>query len=182
MNTDLIVRAQEGDEEAFRHLVEGHRRELEVHCYRILGSSQDAEDAVQETFMAAWQGIAGFEARASARTWLYRIATNRCLDALRSAKRRSAPDVLVATATGPEPTSSSEVIWLEPYPDALLEELSDQTPGPEARYEAREAVSLAFVSALQLLPPRQRVYWSCVTFSDSAPRKSRPCSNPPRNQ
>src|SRR5258707_15059909 len=94
VNTDLIARAQEGDEVAFRRLVEGHRRELEAHCYRILGSSQDAEDAVQETFMAAWQGIAGFEARASVRTWLYRIATNRCLDALRSARRRPAPDVL----------------------------------------------------------------------------------------
>jgi RNA polymerase sigma-70 factor (TIGR02960 family) len=156
VNTDLIVRAQEGDEVAFRHLVDGHRRELEVHCYRILGSSQDAEDAVQETFMAAWQGIAGFKAWASVRTWLYRIATNRCLDALRSARRRPVLDVLAATAACPEPTSSSEVIWLEPYPDILLEELPDQTPGPEALYEAREAISLAFVSALQLLPPRQR--------------------------
>ena len=156
MNTDLIARARDGDEVAFRRLVEGHRRELEVHCYRILGSSQDAEDVVQETFMAAWQGIAGFEARASMRTWLYRIATNRCLDVLRSARRRPAPDVFAARAVVPEPTSSSEVIWLEPYPDILLEELIDQTPGPEARYEAREAISLAFVSALQLLPPRQR--------------------------
>ncbi len=157
MNTDLIARAQEGDEVAFRRLVDGHRRELEVHCYRILGSSQDAEDAVQETFLAAWQGIAGFEARASVRTWLYRIATNRCLDALRSARRRPALDVFPTTlAAVPEPTSSSEVIWLEPYPDVLLDELIDQAPGPEARYEAREAISLAFVSALQLLPPRQR--------------------------
>jgi RNA polymerase sigma-70 factor (ECF subfamily) len=158
VNTDLIARAQDGDEVAFRRLVDGHRRELEVHCYRILGSSQDAEDAVQETFMAAWQRIAGFEARASVRTWLYRIATNRCLDALRSARRRPALDVFPTTlAALPEPTSSSEVIWLEPYPDVLLEELPDQVPGPEARYEAREAISLAFVSALQLLPPRQRV-------------------------
>jgi RNA polymerase sigma-70 factor (TIGR02960 family) len=156
VNTDLIARAQDGDEVAFRRLVEGHRRELEVHCYRILGSSQDAEDAVQETFMAAWQGIVGFEARASVRTWLYKIATNRCLDALRSARRRPAPDVFSAPAVVPEPTSSSGVIWLEPYPDVLLEELIDQTPGPETRYEAREAISLAFVSALQLLPPRQR--------------------------
>jgi RNA polymerase sigma-70 factor (ECF subfamily) len=157
VNTGLIARAQQGDEAAFRRLVDGHRRELEVHCYRILGSSQDAEDVVQETFMAAWRGIAGFEARASVRTWLYRIATNRCLDALRSARRRPAPDIVAATAAVPEPTSSSEVIWLEPYPDVLLEDLIDQAPGPEARYEAREAISLAFVSALQLLPPRQRV-------------------------
>lgn len=155
MNSDLIARAQAGDEEAFRHLVDRHRRELEVHCYRILGSSQDAEEAVQETFLAAWQGIASFEARASVRTWLYRIATNRCLDALRAARRR--PAVPVAPPLGlPEPTSSSEVIWLEPYPDVMLEELAEPTPGPEARYEAREAISLAFVSALQLLPPRQR--------------------------
>jgi RNA polymerase sigma-70 factor (ECF subfamily) len=157
VNTDLVARAQEGDEAAFGRLVEGHRRELEVHCYRILGSSQDAEDAVQETFMAAWQGVAGFEARASVRTWLYRIATNRCLDALRSARRRPAPDVFAPPAVLPEPTSSNEVIWLEPYPGVLLEVLPDQAPGPEARYEAREAISLAFVSALQLLPPRQRV-------------------------
>jgi len=156
VNTDLIARAQDGDEVAFRQLVDGHRRELEVHCYRILGSSQDAEEVVQETFMAAWQGIASFEARASVRTWLYRIATNRCLDALRAARRRPAVDVVPTTLGLPGPNSSSEVIWLEPYPDVLLDELRDQTPGPEALYEAREAISLAFVSALQLLPPRQR--------------------------
>ena len=156
MNTDLIALAQDGDEEAFRHLVDGHRRELEVHCYRILGSSQDAEEAVQETFLAAWQGFAGFEARASVRSWLYRIATNRCLDALRAARRRPAADVRPASLGHLEPNSPAEVIWLEPYPDVMLEELSDPAPGPEARYEAREAISLAFVSALQLLPPRQR--------------------------
>jgi RNA polymerase sigma-70 factor (TIGR02960 family) len=156
VNTDLIARAQDGDEVAFRHLVDGHRRELEVHCYRILGSSQDAEEVVQETFMAAWQGIASFEARASVRTWLYRIATNRCLDALRAARRRPAVNVLPTKLGLPGPNSPGEVIWLEPYPDVLLDELPDQTPGPEAQYEAREAISLAFVSALQLLPPRQR--------------------------
>lgn len=156
MNTDLIARARDGDEVAFRHLVDGHRRELEVHCYRILGSSQDAEEVVQETFMAAWQGIASFEARASVRTWLYRIATNRCLDALRAARRRPAADVVPTTLGLAGPNSPSEVIWLEPYPDVLLDELRDQAPGPEALYEAREAISLAFVSALQLLPPRQR--------------------------
>jgi RNA polymerase sigma-70 factor (TIGR02960 family) len=148
---------QEGDQEAFRQLVESHRRELEVHCYRILGSSPEAEDVVQETFLAAWQSIAGFEARASVRTWLYRIATNRCLDALRAGRRRAARELARTTPALPEPTSASEVIWLEPYPDVLLEELPDQAPGPDARYEAREAISLAFVSALQLLPPRQRV-------------------------
>ena len=106
--------------------------------------------------MAAWRGIAGFEARASVRTWLYRIATNRCLDVLRSASRRPAPIDVAGNAALPELTSSREVIWLEPYPDILLGELYDQAPGPEARYEAREAISLAFVSALQFLPPRQR--------------------------
>ena len=155
MTSDLIARAQAGDQEAFRYLVDRHQRELRVHCYRILGSIEDAEDQVQETFLAAWRGIGGFEARASVRAWLFRIATNRCLDALRAARRR--PAVPGAPPPGlPEPTSSSEVIWLQPYPDILLEELPEPAPGPEARYQAREAISLAFVTALQLLPPRQR--------------------------
>jgi RNA polymerase sigma-70 factor (ECF subfamily) len=155
VNSDLIARAQAGDEEAFRQLVDRHQRELHVHCYRILGSIEDAEDQVQETFLAAWHGITGFEARASVRTWLFKIATNRCLGALRAARRR--PAVPPAAPPGlPEPTSSSEVIWLQPCPDVLLEELPEPAPGPEARYEAREAIALAFVSALQLLPPHQR--------------------------
>jgi RNA polymerase sigma-70 factor (ECF subfamily) len=128
-----------------------------VHCYRVLGSVQDAEDAVQETLLAAWQNISAFEARASIRTWLYRIATNRCLDALRAARRRSPLDVRpVPVDRCPEPTSPSELVWLEPYPDLMLDGLADAAPGPEARYETRESVSLAFVAALQLLPPRQR--------------------------
>jgi len=154
VNSDLIARAKAGDEEAFRHLVDRHQRELEVHCYRILGSPQDAEEAVQDTFLAAWHGIAGFAARASVRAWLFKIATNRCLDALRAARRR--PAVVTPPRGVLQPTSSSEVIWLQPYPDILLEGLPEPAPGPEARYEAREAISLAFVSALQLLPPRQR--------------------------
>ena len=127
-----------------------------MHCYRILGSAQDAEDAVQETFLAAWQHIAGFETRASVRTWLYRIATNRCLAALRSARRHQSPEVTVPVGPYPEPNATSEVMWLEPYPDVLLEGIADAVPGPDARLEAREAISLAFVAALQLLPPRQR--------------------------
>jgi RNA polymerase sigma-70 factor (ECF subfamily) len=127
-----------------------------VHCYRILGSAQDAEDTVQDTFLAAWQHIAGFEVRSSVRTWLYRIATNRCLDALRSARRRQPPDVTAAAGVYPEPNAVGQAIWLEPYPDLLLEEMADTAAGPDARYEAREAISLAFVAALQLLPPRQR--------------------------
>jgi RNA polymerase sigma-70 factor (TIGR02960 family) len=137
-------------------LARRHRRELEVHCYRLLGSAADAEDAVQETFLAAWQHMPEFEVRASVRTWLYRIATNRCLDALRST-RRLTRKAAVPPHTQPAPTSPSDVIWLEPYPDALLDGLPGDTPGPAARYQAREAMSLAFVAALQVLPPRQRV-------------------------
>jgi RNA polymerase sigma-70 factor (TIGR02960 family) len=122
----------------------------------VLGSAQDAEDTVQETFLAAWQHIAGFEARSSVRTWLYRIASNRCLGALRSARRRQPADVTVPAGPYPEPNATSEVMWLEPYPDLLLEGIADAAPGPDARVEAREAISLAFVAALQLLPPRQR--------------------------
>jgi RNA polymerase sigma-70 factor (TIGR02960 family) len=155
VSTDLISRAVAGDEEAFRELVDPYRKELHVHCYRMLGSTEDAEDALQETLVAAWQGLARFERRASLRTWLYRVATNRCLNALRSASRRPRAD-LPLEADLPEPTRLSEVVWLEPYPDVLLDGLADDPPGPEARYEAREAISLAFVTAVQLLPPRQR--------------------------
>jgi RNA polymerase sigma-70 factor (TIGR02960 family) len=157
IDTDLVTRARAGDPEAFTALVEGHRPELELHCYRILGSVQDAEDTVQETFLAAWQHIAGFEARSSVRTWLYRIATNRCLAALRSARRRQPADFAAPAARYPEPNAASDVMWLEPRPDLPLEAIADAAPGPDARVEAREAVSLAFVAALQLLPPRQRV-------------------------
>ena len=156
MATDLIVRAQAGDEQAFGQLVEPYQRELQVHCYRILGSVQDAEDAMQETLLAAWRGLGGFERRSSLRTWLYRIATSRCLNALRSASRRAPMDWPSRDVDPPEPTRLGEVTWLEPYPDVLLEDLPDDTPGPHARYEASEAISLAFVTALQLLPPRQR--------------------------
>jgi RNA polymerase sigma-70 factor (ECF subfamily) len=152
---DLISRARAGDGDAFRELTEPHRRELQVHCYRMLGSVQDAEDAVQDTLLAAWQGFGGFEGRASLRTWLYRIATNRCLNSLRSASRRPAREWNVPKVEPPEPTSLGEVIWLEPYPDALLEGTAGVPPGPEARYERTEAISLAFVTALQALPPRQ---------------------------
>jgi len=156
VDTDLVTRAQAGDPDAFAEVVEGHRRELELHCYRILGSAQDAEDTVQETFLAAWQHIAEFEARSSVRTWLYRIATNRCLDALRSARRHQQSGITVPVGPSPEPNAAREVMWLEPYPDLLLEGMADATPGPDARVEAREAISLAFVAALQLLAPRQR--------------------------
>ena len=155
MTTDLITRAQAGDGDAFRALTEPHRRELLVHCYRMLGSFQDAEDALQDTLLAAWRGLGGFGGRASIRTWLYRIATNRCLNALRSASRRPAKEWDNPDVDPPEPTRLGEVVWLEPYPDALLEGAVDVPLGPEARYEQTEAISLAFVTALQLLPPRQ---------------------------
>ncbi|HEY7947276.1 MAG TPA: RNA polymerase subunit sigma-70 [Acidimicrobiales bacterium] len=156
MATDLIERARAGDNEAFGELVARYRRELHVHCYRILGSTQDAEDALQETLLAAWQGLDGYEGRASLRTWLYRVATSRCLNARRSNRRRPLTTAPAFDVEPPEPTRFGEVVWLDPYPDALLETLGDGAPGPEARYESREAMSLAFITALQLLPPRQR--------------------------
>jgi RNA polymerase sigma-70 factor (TIGR02960 family) len=143
MNATL-ARARAGDEEAFRELTEPHRRELQVHCYRILGSVQDAEDLVQETLLAAWRGLEAFEGRASVRSWLYQIATNRCLNALRARSRR--PREVPAMGDPLEPTRRTEPVWLEPYPDVLLEE----------RYEARESIELSFIVALQHLPPRQR--------------------------
>jgi RNA polymerase sigma-70 factor (TIGR02960 family) len=152
---DLISEARAGDGEAFRRLTEPHRRELQVHCYRMLGSFQDAEDVLQETLLAAWQGFGGFEGRASLRTWLYQIATNRCLNARRSATRRPAKEWNVPKVEPPEPTRLGEVLWLEPYPDALLEGAMEVPLGPEARYEQHESISLAFVTALQVLPPRQ---------------------------
>jgi RNA polymerase sigma-70 factor (TIGR02960 family) len=154
--SDLIAAARAGDGEAFRELTEPYRRELQVHCYRMLGSFQDAEDAFQETLLAAWQGLGGFtEERASLRTWLYKIATNRCLNALRSARRRPAKEWDVPNVEPPEPTRLGEVVWLQPYPGTLLEDAAGAPPGPEARYEQTEAISLAFVTALQVLPPRQ---------------------------
>jgi RNA polymerase sigma-70 factor (TIGR02960 family) len=156
VTTDLITRALTGDSDAFEELTEPHRRELQVHCYRMLGSFQDAEDVLQETLLAAWQGLGGFEGRASLRTWLYRIATNRCLNARRSANRRPAKEWDIPEVEPPEPTRLGEVVWLEPYPDALLEGAISVPPGPEARYAQTEAISLAFVTALQILSARQR--------------------------
>ena len=149
-----LARARTGDEDAFRALTDPHRRELQLHCYRIVGSMQDAEDLVQETLLAAWRALDGFEGRASVRSWLYRIATNTCLNALRARSRR--PRELQTMADPPPPTRRIDPVWVEPYPDALLDEIADASPGPEARYEAKEAIELAFVLALQGLPPRQR--------------------------
>ena len=154
VTADLISRARAGDGDAFRELTEPYLRELQVHCYRMLGSVQDAEDALQNTLLTAWQGLSGFEGRASLRTWLYKIATHRCLDARRAASRRP-KEWDVPGVQWPEPTRLGEVVWLQPFPDALLEGAIEVPLGPEARYEQTEAISLAFVTALQVLPPRQ---------------------------
>jgi RNA polymerase sigma-70 factor (ECF subfamily) len=150
-----LNRGRLGGEDRFRALTDPYRHELQVHCYRMLGSVQDAEDMVQETLLAAWRGLDRYEERDSLRAWLYRIATNRCLNALRDRRRRprGAPEL---PFDAPEPTRRGEPLWLEPYPDALLEQIPERSPGPEARYEAKEAVTLAFVTALQRLPSRQR--------------------------
>jgi len=150
---ELLRRARGGDEQAFGELTGPYLRELQVHCYRMLGSLTDAEDMLQETLLAAWRGLAGFAGRSSLRTWLYRIATNQCLNALRAGRR--VPAEPVPPFTPPEPTRRGEITWLQPYPDDLLEGIPDAAPGPEARYQAAEAVELAFVAGLQRMPPRQ---------------------------
>jgi RNA polymerase sigma-70 factor (ECF subfamily) len=156
VTSDLIERARSGEETAFEELVGPFRHEVQLHCYRMLGSLADAEDALQETLTAAWRGLPGFEGRASIRTWLYRIATSRCLNMLRSASRRPVAHASLPDILPPEPTRMGEVVWLEPYPEHLLAQVADSATSPERRYEARESVSLAFITALQLLPPRQR--------------------------
>jgi RNA polymerase sigma-70 factor (ECF subfamily) len=138
------------DDDAFAALVGPHRRELLLHCYRMLGSLTDAEDALQETLLAAWRGLDGFEGRSSLRTWLYRIATTRCLNF-----RRRVPPAPVPPFEPPTPTRHGDVPWLQPFPDALLDGVPDTAPGPEARYQMREAVELAFITGLQRMPPRQ---------------------------
>ena len=150
----LLARARAGDGEAFGELMDPYRRELQVHCYRMLGSLTDAEDMLQETLLAAWRGLAGFAERASVRTWLYRIATNQCLNARRAAGRRI-PAEPVPPFQPPEPTRRGEITWLQPYPDTLLDGICDTAPGPEARYQATEAIELAFIAGLQRMPPRQ---------------------------
>lgn len=155
----LLELARGGDEAAFAELAGRFRGELQFHCYRIVGSAQDAEDLVQETLLlAAWRALERFEGRASLRSWLYRIATNLSLNGLRD--KSSRPRELAAPPDGaprpPPPTRLGEPVWLEPYPDSLLEGVSDRSLQPGARYEAREAIGLAFVVALQRLLPRQR--------------------------
>jgi RNA polymerase sigma-70 factor, ECF subfamily len=159
--TVLVDRDQLGDQDPFQEQVEPYRHQLLIHCYRMLGSFHEAEDLVQETFLRAWRARERFEGRTSLRNWLYRIATNACLNALatRSKSHRMLPYAYAPPATGTElpiGTPATDIAWLEPYPDAALPDLADAAPGPEARYEMRESVQLAFVVAIQQLPPRQR--------------------------
>ena len=169
--SDLIARAAAGDHNAFRELVEVHSHELQVHCYRILGSLQDAEDALQETLVSAWRSLGEFGQRSSLRTWLYQIATNRCLSTLRADTRRPRIAHPLPEAILPKSTGAGDPPWLEPYPDILLDHLVDPLPGPEARYETTEAISLAFITALQLLPPRSAPCLCCATSLVTAPAR-----------
>ena len=154
---ELLEAARGGDEDAYRRLIESHRRELHAHCYRMLGSVHDAEDALQDALLRAWRGLARFEGRSSLRSWLYKIATNACLDLIARRPRRMLP-IDYGPAADPHDESEPplvESVWVEPYPDESLN-LEDGFAAPEARYERREAVELAFIAALQHLAPRQR--------------------------
>jgi RNA polymerase sigma-70 factor (ECF subfamily) len=154
MTAQTLARARAGDEDAFRELTDPYRRELQLHIYRVAGATHDAEDLLQETLLAAWRGLDRFEGRASVRAWLYQIATNRSLDAPRASRRRPEDQRMTQM---PEPTRWSEPVWLEPYPAAPLEGIADTAPGPEARYQTKEAIALAFIVGLQHLPPQRGV-------------------------
>jgi RNA polymerase sigma-70 factor, ECF subfamily len=153
----IVAAARAGDESSFAELVERYRRELQVHCYRLLGSFEDAEDMVQETFLRAWRRRSTFEGRSSFRAWLYRIATNACLDLLRSRPRRVLPPQ-VAAAADPRiaPLPTADLPWLQPYPDRLLEPVAPGDAEPDAVLVEKETIELAFMAAIQQLPPRQR--------------------------
>src|SRR6202167_1533737 len=151
---ELLERARSGDERAYETLIEGHRAELHAHCYRMLASVHDADDAFQEALLRAWKGLAKFESRSSIRTWLFRIATNSSFDVLKKRKRREIP-ISVGYRAGFGETPGEPLFadsWIEPFPDSFV---NDQHT-PEALYEARESLELAFVAAIQYLPPRQR--------------------------
>ncbi len=152
---DILARARTGEDRAFDALTAPYRRELRLHCYRMLGSLSDAEDALQETMLAVWRGLAGYEGRASLRTWLYRIATNCCLNAIRDGRARVPPREPRPPFQPPEPTDRIDVTWLQPYPDALPDDGIDRAPSPDESFQRRETMELAFVETLQHLPPRQ---------------------------
>jgi RNA polymerase sigma-70 factor (ECF subfamily) len=153
----VVAAARAGDESAFVALVESYRRELQVHCYRMLGSFEDAEDMVQETFLRAWRKHRSFERRSSFRAWLYRIATNACLDALDHKARRVLPYQLARAADPSAPLQpAADLPWLQPYPDRLLEGVAPTEAEPESAVVSKETIELAFLAAIQHLPPRQR--------------------------
>jgi RNA polymerase sigma-70 factor (ECF subfamily) len=155
LRSDLLAAARRGDTAAFASLTEPHRKEILTHCYRMLGSLEDAEDQVQVSFLRAWQRLVTYEGRAPFRAWLYKIATNACLDALDRRPRRSLPPAKSPPSDpfAPPDAPLNEPVWLEPFPDELL---APHEASPEARYEARESISLAFMVALHTLPARQR--------------------------
>jgi RNA polymerase sigma factor (sigma-70 family) len=161
----LVAAAKAGDEAAFATLVERHRRELHVHCYRMLGSFEEAEDLVQETFLRAWRSRDSFVGGPGFRAWLYRIATNASLDAIRTRSRR------VASLS-----SFAEVPWLQPYPDRLLDEVAPSESEPDAVVVARETIELTFVAVIQLLPPQQRAVLILRDVLDWRPPRPPPCS------
>ncbi len=152
----LLPALRAGDDRAFQRLTDRYRRELLVHCYRMLGSFHDAEDVLQETLLRAWRGLASFQGRSALRPWLYRIATNACLDAIAHRRRRALPNATTAPADAgvPLPGPTTEQLWIEPIPDTLID--LRQAVNPEAHYDARESVTLAFLATLQTLPGRQR--------------------------
>jgi RNA polymerase sigma-70 factor, ECF subfamily len=158
MDDTLVAAARGGDEEAFTTLVGRYGHELRVHCYRMLGSFEESEDLVQETFLRAWKGLPSFEGRSSVRAWLYRIATNACLDAMPGRARRVLPHQVgpPVPAVGTPPQPRDEIAWLQPFPDRLWEPVAPGEDQPDARAEARETIELAFLAAIQHLPPRQR--------------------------
>jgi RNA polymerase sigma-70 factor (ECF subfamily) len=154
---ELLTAARDGDEGAFARLIELHRSELQAHCYRMLGSVHDSEDALQDTMLRAWRGLARFEGRSSLRSWLYTIATNSCLNMIAKRPKRVLP-IDYGPRTDPHDGPGEPVVesvWIEPYPDERLE-VADGVASPEARYELRESIELAFVAALQHLPANQR--------------------------
>jgi RNA polymerase sigma-70 factor (ECF subfamily) len=153
----VVAAVRAGDESAFAVLVERHRRELQVHCYRMLGSFEDAEDMVQETFLRAWRKRASFQGRSSLRAWLYRIATNACLDALQRRQPRVLPPQVAAAGDARVPPQPlADLPWLQPYPDRLLEGIAPSDTEPDAALVAKETIELAFLVAIQQLTPRQR--------------------------
>src|SRR5829696_1845212 len=157
IESEHLAAARQGDSQRFSELAEPFRRELQVHCYRILGSLHEAEDMVQETMLRAWKRLESYEGRASFRSWLYKIATNACLDALdqRRSRRLLPPQCIPAADPHMQiAPPSPEFVWIEPIPDEWLEDIS--TPNPETRYTESESISLSFLTALQTLPPRQR--------------------------